>query len=58
MSPPDTKHYAARQRLRFIASQRPEVIVPSLEMVTLLDYIVELEAANYDAWENSMGEDL
>jgi hypothetical protein len=55
--PPDTKHYAFRQQLRRFAAQG-NVTIKAADLIELLNYIDELEEANYTAWERSQGEDL
>lgn len=57
-TPPDGKHATLRDRLRREAAQMPGVLVASADLITLLDYIDELQEAEYSAWENFMGEDL
>jgi hypothetical protein len=56
--PPETKHYAIRQQHRLLAAQTRDVLVPSVTLIELLDYIDELEARDYASWETAMGEDL
>jgi hypothetical protein len=41
-----------------LAPPAPDVLVPAAELITLLDYITELEDVAYHAWEDRMGEDL
>jgi hypothetical protein len=57
-TPPTGEHHQVREQLRNLAAQTRDVLVPSNDLVTLLDYIDELEEAAYTAWEKSMGEDL
>jgi hypothetical protein len=39
-------------------TMRVDVSVPSADLITLLDYIHELEEVEYSAWEFRQGEDL
>lgn len=57
-TPPDGKHATLRDRLRREAAQMPGVLVASADLITLLDYIAELQDIEYRAWEYAMGEDL
>lgn len=56
--PPDVKQYAYREQLRHHAKSAPNVLVVSADLIKLLDYIDEQDAALYAAWEDSMGDDL
>ena len=56
--PPDGKHGALQEQLRRLALQTKDVLVPAADLITLLDYIDNLEEIEYSAWENYMGEDL
>ncbi len=62
--PPNGKHHALRERQRATIKQLADfsskmpMQIPIDEMATLLDYIDELEEADYASWERSMGEDL
>jgi len=59
MSPPDGKHYALREKLREQAKLANYfVCVTPADVNTLLDYITELEEADYESWERSLGENL
>lgn len=57
-SPPENKHFALRQQLRFAAGQMPVVPVPAADLLTLLDLLTEQDDDLYNAWERSMGDDL
>jgi len=56
--PPDGKHAALQEQLHRLASQTLDVLVPSDDLIMLLDYIRELEEADYHSWEAHTGEDL
>lgn len=55
---PEPKHFHLTEQLRNLAAQHRDVLVPATDLITLLDYIVELERADYENWEDSMGENL
>lgn len=57
MSPPNANS-SLRVQLRCLATQTLDVLVPSADLITLLDYIKELEIDLELAWEDRMGEDL
>jgi hypothetical protein len=56
--PPDSEHYELRQQLRRLSAQHRDVLVPSRDLIKLVDYIDKLEEGAYSAWEDHMGEDL
>jgi hypothetical protein len=58
MSVPEPKYFALQEQLRRLTACTTNLYVPSADLINLLDYINELEEAQYAAWEYRMGEDL
>jgi hypothetical protein len=59
MSPPIGRHATLQHQLREQAKQANYYVCVTPEnVITLLDYIGELETAVYEAWEDRLGEDL
>lgn len=56
--PPDGELHDLRRQLRLLSAQHLDVLVPSRDIVLLLDLLDEQNMEIYNAWENSMGEDL
>lgn len=56
--PPDGELHDLRRQLRLLSAQHLDVLVPSRDIVLLLDLLDEQDMEVYNAWENSMGEDL
>lgn len=56
--PPDGELHDLRRQLRLLSAQHLDVLVPSRDIVLLLDLLDEQDMEIYNAWEQGMGDDL